>query len=337
MKFFAIISLLLSYCCALAQDSPEELSAQLTKNCKTDKQKVSAIFSWITENISYKIRPFQKMPVIGNSHLRWARDYQTVLPDTAALQPLNERVSREVLWSRQAVCDGYAKLFMTLCSYAGIKSEIIVGYAKSNQNKPTAKFGVNHYWNAVFFDNDWHLLDVTWASGYIDPKKKDFVKELDENYFLSDPAKFINDHYPDDLRWTLLPDTKIPDEFKYSPFRQRSFNKYNITAYYPSAGVINALEGDTILIELQLNLSKDRKISPSELTDSTLFSYSDSWVFLRPVKTDQKENGGQRCVYYFPVKSTQINWLFLVYNDDLILRYRVNITGRSVASLTASL
>ncbi len=334
MRTFLLISMLLSYFCAKAQNSPAELSANLTKNCTTDKQKVSAIFNWITENISYKIRPFQKMPVIGNSHLRWARDYQTVFPDSVELEPLNERVSREVLWSRQAVCDGYAKLFTTLCTYAGIRSEIIVGYARGSLNKPTVKFGVNHYWNAVFFDNDWHLLDVTWASGYIDPKKKEFVKELDQNYFLSNPEKFIKDHYPDDPRWTLLPDTKIPDEFRYSPFRQRSFNKYHITAYYPSAGVINVTQGDTILIELEMNLSEDRKISPSELTDSTLFSYSASWIFLNPVKTDRRENGVKRCFYYYPVKSTQVNWLFLVYNNDLVLRYRVKVSDiRSTASL----
>lgn len=334
MRAFIIIVMFTSYLYAGAQDSPVELCAKLTKNCTTDRQKVAAIFYWITENISYKIRPFQKMPVIGNSHLRWARDYKTSFPETDTLQPLNERVSREVLWSRQAVCDGYAKLFMTLCTYAGIKSEIIVGYAKNSANKPTTKFGVNHYWNAVFFENDWHLLDVTWASGYIDPKKKEFVKELDETYYLSDPEKFINDHYPDDPRWTLLPDSKIPVEFRYSPFRQRSFNKYNITGYFPSAGVINAVPGDTILIELQMNLADDRKISPSELTDSSLFSYSSSWIFLSPAKKNKKESGGQTCIYSYPVASTEVNWLFLVYNNDIVLRYKVNVSGnRSAASL----
>ena len=318
-----------------SQEVPEDLAKELTSTCKNDRQKVVAIFSWITENISYKIRPFQRMPVIGNSNIRWARDYKAAEPDTGTLLPLNERISRQVLWSRQAVCDGYAKLFTTLCTYAGIRSEIIVGYARANRNKPTLKFGVNHYWNAVFFDGDWHLLDATWASGYIDPKRNEFVKELDDNYFLAKPENFIKDHYPDDPRWTLLTDTKVPDEFRDSPFRQRSFVKYNIAAYSPSSGIITVKEGDTVSLQLDLHFDRNRVISPSEITDSTLFSYSSAWVFLRPVKTKLLENGMQQCVYCYPVGSPSVKWLFLVFNEDLVLRYRINV--KETAASTASL
>lgn len=321
-----------------AQDDPAVLTANLVKNSRNEREKVRSIFRWITENISYKVQKGHRTQAISNYSARMAKmPAKDPEPDTAALMSLAERVSLEVLQNGLAVCDGYAKLFATMCSYAGIQCEIIVGYARGNPNKPISKFGVNHYWNAVFLDGKWYLTDVTWASGYIDPRKNEFVKEYDGKYFLSDPEIFIQDHYPDDLRWTLLPDSKIPNEFRSAPFRQRSFIKYNITSYYPTAGVIKAAPGDTISINIEMNLAKDRRISRSELTDSSIFSYSSSWIFLKPDKMDQLDTGKQRCVYTFAVISSEIKWLFLVYNDDLILRYKVNVSEAKPGVLTASL
>jgi transglutaminase/protease-like cytokinesis protein 3 len=336
---YLLVILLSAYCIRVtAQEDPAALTISLVKNCRTEKEKVNAIFRWITENISYKIITRQKTNNTSSYSARMAKaPAQEAEPDTAALKPLAERVSLEVLQSGVAVCDGYAKLFATMCSYAGIRSEIIVGYARGNPNKPISKPGVNHYWNAVFFDGKWHLTDVTWASGYIDLHKNKFVREYDGKYFLSDPEVFINDHYPDDLRWTLLPDSKIPNEFRHAPFRHRSFIKYNIISYNPAAGIIKAARGDTVSISIEMDIAKDRKIARSELTDSSIFSYSSSWKFLKPDKTEQEDTGKQRSVYTFVVNSTEIKWLFLVYNDDLILRYNVNVSEAKPDVLTASL
>ena len=79
---------------------------------------------------------------------------------------LDERVARIVLKRKQTVCAGYARLFKTLCDFAGIKSEIITGYAKTNLMS-SRQFKCNHNWNAVLIDSNWYLLDATWASGYL--------------------------------------------------------------------------------------------------------------------------------------------------------------------------
>jgi transglutaminase/protease-like cytokinesis protein 3 len=132
--------------------------------------------------------------------------------DTGALKPLNERVAEGVLRKRVAFCDGYARLFKTLCDYAGITSELITGYAKtSNRKRTDYSFRSNHRWNAVMIDSTWKLLDATWASGYISSGSNDFVRRFDDKYFLSPPEEFIKDHYPEDTRWTLLPS---PPSFK---------------------------------------------------------------------------------------------------------------------------
>jgi hypothetical protein len=308
----------------MGQDDPAQLAARLTKNLNTEKEKVTAIFKWITGNIVYRTHT-KRTPVLGKSSRKY-KDWLNANEDTGALKPLNERAAINVLRTGEAICEGYARLFTTLCEYAGIRTEIIAGYARPNGYKPVSKFGVNHYWNAVLLDGDWHLLDVTWASGYVTAGGSEFVQEYDANYFLTTPEQFIRDHYPDDIRWTLLPDTKVPVEFSASPFLQKSYSKYSITSFYPRKGVIEASLGDTVRMELlAANPERDKVISPDMLVDSTIFSQSTSWVFLRPtaVQTDLLATG--KLEYILPVDRPGIEWVYLLYNEDMVLRYKLNI------------
>ncbi len=321
MKWSLTISLFLLITPAFAQEDPAMLAKQLTDSHKTELGKVTAIFNWITQTISYKTNTGKKK-IIGSST---RRNFNEEVEDNSPLKPLNERVAETVLKKRVAVCDGYARLFTLLCDFAGIRSEIIAGYAKTNSSQPSKRFQVNHYWNAVMIDTQWHLLDVTWASGYLSARGDEFIRELNNNYFLTPPEIFIRDHYPDDARWTLLPDSKTPEEFRQSPFKQKSFVKYHITSFFPSVGVIEAFVGDTIRLRVETaSTEKGRQVCPDLLIDSAIFSHSPTWVFLRP-DIPEKTTLHNFHDYVYPVASPSIEWLYLVYNDDLVLRYRINI------------
>jgi hypothetical protein len=324
MKWFLTIVLYCLLIPAFPQEDPGALARELTLSCKTEKEKVTKIFRWITNNISYKTTTIRRA-VIGPASLK---NFRSEVDDDSPLKPLNERVSETVLLRRTAICDGYARLFTTLCDFAGICSEVIVGYAKGGANKPVQKFGVNHYWNAVMIDGNWYLLDPTWASGYMSAQGDEFIREYDNDYFLSPPDKFIRDHYPDDARWTLLPDSKVPEEFRFSPFKQKSFTKYHITSFYPAKGVIEAFVGDTIRLQLETAMTeKGRDICPDLLIDSAIFSHSSSWVFLRPELADP--TAWQSKHYYnYTIASPDIQWLYLLYNNDLVLRYKINVRKR---------
>ena len=176
----------------------DSLSRALTQPYTTDLEKVRSIFRWITEHISYKVR----VPIYIRRH---APVNHSDPDDTAAvLKPLNERVALNVFKRREAVCDGYARLFKTLCDGAGIPSEIINGYARTSFNQVGKNFLSNHSWNAVYIDSSWHLVDATWASGYMSFRGDEFIRKYDDYYFLTRPEDFIRDHYPDELRWTLM-------------------------------------------------------------------------------------------------------------------------------------
>ncbi len=300
--------------------TPFELSQQLTAGYTSDLQKVRAIFRWVADNISYRTNNS-----IGSRKKRFQDIYEDPEDnDTSLLKPLDERVAEAVLKNRQAVCEGYARLFKTLCNFAGIKAEVISGYGKTEPYQIRQRFRVNHSWNAVLIDSVWQLLDVTWASGYITWQGDRFIKQLDEQYFLSRPEVFIKEHYPDDLRWSLMDDPPLMPEFRVSPFRQKSFTKYNIKSFKPSGGVIETNLGDTIQIEVEsANVNKDQTISSDPFLDISLYSTNINALLMPSSGIIMPKT-----IYTYAVTSPGIQWLYILYNDDVILRYKLVIKNK---------
>lgn len=296
---------------------PETLSRLLTSPYNTEKDKVKSIFHWIADNISYYKGPSKSVRRRGRL-ISYPGDE---LPDTGVLKPLTERVAIKVLQDKRAYCDGYSRLFQSLCDHAGINAEIVTGYARSDVDRAEEKFRSNHSWNAVCIDSVWQLVDVTWASGYIN-SANDFVRHYDEYYFLTPPDQFIRHHYPDDLRWTLLDRPPPLYEFRYTPFRQRSYIKYEITDYFPARGIIEANVGDTIHLELETRAAyRNLSIAPDSLWDSSSLSRSPFFAYLKPDPMTK----GNKVVYTFRVDSESTEWLHIMYNNDAVLRYKLNV------------
>jgi transglutaminase/protease-like cytokinesis protein 3 len=298
---------------SIEAETPEQLSHKLTDGYKTDLEKVRAIFRWITENISYNVRGPYK-----NSSKRFLIEEPE---DTSSLlKPLNQRVAEIVLKNRYAVCDGYARLFKTLCDFAGVRSETISGFARYGGSG--ARFRSNHAWNAVFLDSTWYLLDATWASGYTNYNGTEFIKRYDERYFLTPPHNFIYDHYPDDPRWTLLPTPPTLNEFNQTPYKYLAFVKFKIVSYQPSKGIIEANVGDTIRFELETNEpKKNLYVSQTPYGDSVIYYiYGDTFF---PETTGVQS--GKKISYSYIIKPVETGWLYVVYNDELLFRYKLNV------------
>ncbi len=208
-------------------------------------------------------------------------------------------------------------------THAGIRSEIIHGYARtgmSNQHK----FRSNHSWNAVMIDSAWHLLDATWASGYFMYGSNEFVSHYSSQYFLSDPNDFINDHYPEDLQWTLLPHPPTLKEFQKSPFKYGAFVKFKIQSYKPAEGIIEVMHGDSIHIELETGV-KEKKLYVTAGIDS-LGQFFD--------QENSAKINGQKISYTYKVSPASGEWLNVVYNGEPILRYKLLLKNRSLAETT---
>jgi|GEM_PF-328821 len=305
---------------------PRKLSFELTKNYTDDLYKTRAIFRWITENIAYNTIIYQKR----SRHYSSSRTFEEPDDTSMILKPLNERVAEGVLKRKIAVCDGYARLFKVLCDYAGIRSEIIFGYARTQWNRVGTKFFSNHTWNAVYLNNAWHLLDVTWASGYIN-FSDDFVKNLNEDYFLSAPQRFIQDHYPESLEWTLLTKPPTLQEFRYSPFRNQAYIKFKIQSYKPAQGIIETAIGDTIRFELEAtDPEKKLYLSAHPFIEFGVLPLIHPFYQPEPFS----ESKGRKLLSQYVVRMPA-EWLYVVYNDQIILRYKLNISDKRQQQIIA--
>lgn len=148
--------------------STSSIANFISVNYTTDRQKLLAIYSWITSNIQYnKDSMFYRY---------WGED--------------PERKLVSVLKTRKGVCENFASLLAVIATKCGIPAYSVNGYTKMNGF-------VNwqgHSWCAVYIDKQWLLCDPTW----------DYGRSNATNYFLIAPEDFINTHMPFDPLWQLL-------------------------------------------------------------------------------------------------------------------------------------
>ncbi|XP_048346510.1 kyphoscoliosis peptidase-like isoform X2 [Sphaerodactylus townsendi] len=202
----------------------EDLVSVLLQEAHSDLEKVRAIWIWISHHIEYDVEAYH--------------DESKIFCKPA-----------EVLQSGKSVCAGYSNLFEKMCSIAGIQCKNLSGHAKGRGYKPGKVFrgDSNHAWNAVFLHGRWHLLDSTWGSGYTMDK---FIFRYNEFYFLTHPALFIAEHFPEDYKWQLLkPTLTLPQFERHIQYRSCFFAR-GLVAATPATAVIQTENGKaTIVIE----------------------------------------------------------------------------------------
>lgn len=212
--FFLIILLSISISSAFPQKSKGHkfvpyfwaletatLAYRLTDHLSTDSAKVYAIHSWIAHNIKYDVKKYLAFD-------------NTRLP------------AKKILRKRKATSIGYSELFNQLCKSANIKSVTIPGYIKNKNIDWKDKFYVDeHEWNAVYVDNQWKLIDVSWDAGYFKYSKRTLWgyaihivtlghadRKKYKPHFISSPHNtylyrtgyfFKTDHIPADPLWQL--------------------------------------------------------------------------------------------------------------------------------------
>jgi hypothetical protein len=291
----------------LESSALQSLAVTLTAPYHSSYEKCRAIYAWVAQHISY---------AKGN-RLASSNSFTETLPDSILnRQSLDEWVAGIVFRKRYAVCEGYARLFKFLCEANNIPCQLIHGYARSGMNRANSYFHSNHTWNAVWVDSNWHLVDVTWGSGYFLYAGNDFIRAFDDHYFFTPPASFANDHFPDDLRWTLTSDPPLLREFVNSPFRTSSFVKYDISALQPMGGIVHANVGDTLHFQLAMGDLK-KKVNGGSLDDTLGLGIAIHPVYCKPASMQGNT------VHYECIVSQPMQWISLVFNDDVVLNYHV--------------
>lgn len=162
-------------------NSVDELSLILSQYANDEAEKARIIYSWITHNISYDVKALNDL--FNNN----------IYPDVTAETVLNTRTT---------ICSGYANLYQQIAKKMGIKSVIILGYAKGVNYIVGLDNNVNHSWNGVKIDGNWYLIDATWGAGTVNNNA--FNTQFNPFYFAPNPQEFIYTHFPENSKWQLL-------------------------------------------------------------------------------------------------------------------------------------
>ena len=167
--------------------STQQLALQLTSPFPSLTDKARAIFTWLHHNIRYDVDSFF-------SH--------NIRPSTP----------QSTLQTGLAVCEGYAGLFTSLATHAGLESVVISGHGKGYGYSPLAHgapippYTAGHAWNAVRIDEgEWKLIDACWGAGHVQGAGKPYVQEFNPSYFTMSNEEFGVKHFPESKEMFFLP------------------------------------------------------------------------------------------------------------------------------------
>ena len=182
----------------------DDLARYLCPPTYSEEEKARSIFRWIADRIVYDVDGLR----------------QDKLPSQ---QP------EDVLRTRRAVCEGYARLYVALAERAGLQVAFISGRSSFNDSLPF-KLPSNvagHGWNAILLKGRWRLLDVTWAAGKVDGQAH-FKKSFDDFWYLTSPEKFVFTHLPKDSKWQMLADPWDRQRFESTPQYTGEFFRFGM-------------------------------------------------------------------------------------------------------------
>ena len=168
--------------------SYENAVKQITKTCRTEKEKARAIFDFMAFNISYNTAKINAGGTFTYS-------------SQAELEAIYAQRARETWNDRNGVCEGYGRLFVELCKAAGLNAEYISGYDKKYAHTYGKSVG-NHGWNVVHVGNEHILLDSCWGAG--DTNGDTFTRNFKDSWFDVDPYVMIFSHYPKEDKYQYL-------------------------------------------------------------------------------------------------------------------------------------
>lgn len=319
---FALID---KYVLSVQDTSVEMLAKKLTKPYKTGKEKVRAIFKWVTNNIAYDyagklagdtvyrdVLAQARRQVDAELHdtfrynFQYDREYKRLFDPT-----YNLLIVKKVIREKKGICDGYSRLFKTLCDYANVQCEIIIGRARHWNYE--ADGGSNHAWNAVMIDGKWQLLDATWGAGHVDSSST-FSRRYEDFYFLTPPGALINTHFPDDAKWMLLDEKPHLYQVYNTVYTYPSFYKYKIRSITP-------VERTIVITPANRKVTFELELPPGTVPKHVS-------VYEQPAllsgNTEIKVVGSKViCVY--EVESVESEGLFIYYGSRAVLAYKIKV------------
>jgi transglutaminase/protease-like cytokinesis protein 3 len=125
----------------------DSLTKKLTDPYSKQLFKARVIFKWITANIGYDCKSFNRHNYTGKDPEKYI--CRNDIDCEAKREAWETKYIQKVLRKKKAVCEGYSMLFKKMCDIAGLRSEIIPGYSRTKYYQVGTSGSLDHAWNAI--------------------------------------------------------------------------------------------------------------------------------------------------------------------------------------------
>ncbi|MEP0264910.1 transglutaminase domain-containing protein [Dokdonia sp.] len=255
----------------------KSLSDRIQHDFSTKETQTRAIYTWIATNIAYDLIDYYSLRSPNRIY------YYSEEERVRKIREAQTALINKTLQTKKGLCEGYATLFHVLCEELGIPSVIINGYTKTDSKLIGTSPGFkNHAWNAVYLNDQWHLIDVTWGAGQEIEYRRKWQFQFNESYYKVAPEIFVKHHYPQNPIWQLIESPITKEDFFKKPLFYSS--------YFSSGAVLSDAQNGTIL------LSKNTKyiyLHFEEVPkDRTLYYTTQANKEPRKVRIKQHPKGG---------------------------------------------
>ena len=285
---------------------PENLSSiglanRIANDFSSDKERAKAAFFWVANTIKYNLFAYKdpKAKVIGFSYFNEEDKRKKI----SAIQ---DSIVQHTLETKKAVCEGYARTLSKIYTHLKLENIVVKGFVRNSihdigkQQKMS-----NHIWNIVKIDNEWKIVDATWAAGSV---SNGTWKQTYDDYYYDIPRNhYLKTHFPENSRWKF--GNKISKaEFYNQPIYSSEFLKTNFELIQPIYGIVKKSKTKEFTLKI-------KNLTPIE---SVFYAISTSKYAQKPDIT-YKNN-----VSYIKIKSfKKSNYLFLLMNNQVYLEFKL--------------
>ncbi|WP_460218170.1 transglutaminase domain-containing protein [Psychroserpens sp. MEBiC05023] len=267
--------------------SIDDFAHRIELDFDSDINKVRAVFYWVSNHIAYDFKS-----ATNNTN---GYKYINSNPDDGyeeRLLQMHKTYAERALKRKLAVCEGYSQLIKFTLNALDIKSEVIHGFAKVFPSEiGIIRNTTNHAWNVVKIDNEWKLLDATWATGIEINQPKIF--NFTDTYFLISPEHLILTHFPKEEQWQLLYPPITKSNYFFKPIFYEAYFSSGLELNMDSSGIIKAKQGTKIKLifdhidedKMYYYAYKDQKVSKPLVFEKRLGKYITKIPFYSKRKT----------------------------------------------------
>ena len=225
-----------------------EILRKICTDSMSDYQKVKAIYEWICFNNKYDHNTADFSSEL-ESIINSVKDSDDIAKYSKQLWNCRAfYLEGMFLDDGQAVCDGIAKAFSTLCNIEGISCYKVNGTAVQKSGSSTTTSG--HAWNKVKISNitdTWYTVDCTWGDNWSSSANNPnyITEKLAYEYFMLNDEIFKNTSQ-NNYHIESYPDKDVASFVNYN------FN-YNNNSYDLYTDTVNELSAQISLFTEQEN------------------------------------------------------------------------------------